>query len=144
MLLLVFFILVASISICVSCNEPAESLGVAADNKPFSEAELRSLPPLIEVKLRHYLGERPPQVVKVVDENIRKYGWGFNGLHHYGMGLIYLKRVANGDANRNFLLESAYNEFTFSLKPHAVKTYTKLFCSTFLPENVYKRAETLI
>jgi len=121
-------------------------IGAWDDYKVFTEVEIRSLPFLIEAKLRFHLGDKRREIREVVDENIRKYGWGYNTLHHYGKGLIYLNRVKLGimREKKDFLLKIAINEFSFSLDPEKIKTFSKEFIKVFLPAMYYKRGETLL
>jgi tetratricopeptide (TPR) repeat protein len=92
----------------------------------YTESELRSLPKLVELKLRCHLTQYLPQgctddseMHRVVVEYIKKYGYGFNGLHHYGKGLIYMQRVKRLPMDPDFrdsLIKLSIGEFSFILK----------------------------
>ena len=116
--------------------------------KPFTEYELRSLPPLIQIKLRSHLGDKRPQIKRAVDKYIKEFGWGYNGLHHYGKGLIYLQRVYSGEKDnyiRKLLLKYAVDEFTFIIAPHKMKKWgNERFNSYFAYEIYSKRGEALL
>ena len=116
--------------------------------KEYTEYELRSLPPLVQLKLRFYLGDKTPEKKRVVDKYIKKFGRGYNSLHHYGMGLIYLQRVYRGgidNSMRKFLLKLSVSEFTFVIAPHKMKKWgTKRFNSYFAYKIYSKRGEAFL
>jgi tetratricopeptide (TPR) repeat protein len=92
------------------------------DYNVFTEAEIRSLPYPIQIKLRYHLGgSQDPELGKIIDKYIKVYGVGFNTLHHYGKGLIYLQRYRKGaytsEINRTFILGVTVNELSFILDP---------------------------
>ncbi len=117
----------------------------------FTEPEIQSLPDLIELKLRAHLDLH--QKVKnsksraLAQKYIDKYGWGYNTLHHFGKGLIYLnryKKIQNNPHEKAVYLKYAIGELSFSIKPRKVKTYSKLFIFTFLPSIYFKRGEAYL
>jgi len=83
---------------------------------PVSDEEIRLLPEYLQVKVYYYLGVRPEAISNKVNEYLKKLGVPvYNPLHHYGLGLIYLRRARMQAAYpvRRFDIDSAISEFTF-------------------------------
>lgn len=119
----------------------------ASIHKSFTTSEMKSLPLPIQIKLRFYLGEKSPELRKKVDRYMRIYGPGYNSLHHFGMGLIYLNRFMNPRSKYyqdTFFLGHAINEFNFELSRFDPSKYNRgksKFIDTFYPAMTYKRGE---
>ena len=117
----------------------------------FTEYEVQSLPDLIELKLRAHFdyaqGIKNSKYEALAQKYIDKYGWGYQTLHHYGKGLIYLDRYYKNQkhpSGKEIWLKWAIGEFSFTLEPGKVKSYTRVFILTFLPSIYYKRGEAYL
>lgn len=117
------------------------STGYAYYNHP-NEYELSLLPRYLEVKVRSFLGMKTPDVIRDIKKYSKKLGGfaNYSSLHHYGLGLIYLKRVQTRRIDypkREFDLSSAISEFGFVFK-HSHRD------SPVLYEVYYKNGEALM
>ncbi len=113
-------------------------------NRDFTKEEIQSLPLPIQTKLLFYLGDRRPETQQTVDKYMKIYGAGYNGLHHYGMGLIYLNRylMRPTEGESDFFLKRAIDEFSFNLSKvdlNNLKSHNAKFLTDFFPAMFYKR-----
>lgn len=118
----------ARVILCILCF--TNSIAVAKVYKntynSVSDEEIQLLPEYIQARLYFYLGVQTGKVLAVRKLYEDKLGLSpFNPLHHYGLGLIYLRRARMQLTypNRNFDISSAIGEFAFVIKNSKPESY---------------------
>ncbi len=144
---IILLVLIIYSNLCAA-NIGRKSPSVQHAEGYFTEQELSSLPDIVEVRTRYYLYERTEELKQKFAPYIKRYGFGYITIHHYGVGQIFLNRVnldTMMDSQRKaFLLKSAISEFGFVLDPRKDDKYSELFKKTFFPLVLSKRAEAYI
>lgn len=105
------------------------------------EYEISFLPHYLQVRLRAFLGDKSPAVRRAVKKYRTILGPGYNSLHHYGLGLICMKRVYIGNissSKRKFNIDSAVKEFDFVIKHSSNERLAVMY------EVWHKRGEALM
>jgi tetratricopeptide (TPR) repeat protein len=105
---------------------------------PVSEYEISLLPEYLQAKVKYYLGMRTQNVLEAVDKYNKFLGKSvYSPLHHFGLGLIYIRRAQANSSypKRSFDIDSSINEFSFVIN-HSPRDSFVLF------EVYFKRGES--